>query len=436
MKKRLKKTPDRSSDDALRRRCERGLSLRFGGRIRVRHKERLAYELSVIAKLGYADRFLKLASIAAYIRRKGIRMGPGRGAAPSSLVCWSLGVTHVAPVFHELLFERFLNLGTKSFPVVEMDVSPADRERILGYLKNTWGPGCVALVGCSGRRQGPTGEEIIRGVHASAVCVSESPLEGRVASRREGPYIVTEDAEEALQAKGLFVFGLVPLRALEILPSNFSVEDYEDIAGGVDRTDFFERLANGRTAGIYQLDSPGIQTLIKRVRPERLDHVVALLALYRPGPLRSGLVDLYVKRRHQKRPILYHNLSLMDILYKTYGLILYQEQVMSIAERIAVFTPEMADELRKAIGRKNPVELKVWRRKFRAGCRGNRTSRESSGNAISKEFTENLFDMLENFGAYASMRSHSLAAALLACRTGVRGVRKPWKMMRMTYPAA
>jgi len=154
---------------------------------------------------------------------------------------------------------------------------------------------------------------------------------------------VTEDADEALRARGLFVFGLVPLRALDRLPRGFSSEDYERLPRDINRTDFFKRLAQGRTKGICQLDSPGMQSLIKRIKPESLEHVAALSVLFRPGPLNSGLADLYVKRRHQKRPIRYYNLTLMDILEKTYGLILYQEQVMAIGMRLAGFSPEMAD---------------------------------------------------------------------------------------------
>lgn len=408
--------------NALRRRCERGLVSRFGAHTLGSHRERLAYELSVIGKLGYSDQFLKLAKIASYIRKRGIRMGPGRGAAPASLVCWTLGITHLDPVYYDLLFERFLNLGTRPFPVVEMDVSPAGREQILAYLRRTWGADCVARMGCIARRPpGPEGKEVGRGVHASAICLSERPLKDQIPLRRdETGGLVTEDEEEVLQAKGLFVFGLVPLRDLDRLPRSFSVRDYEGLPLNLKERGVFKRLSRGSTRGGFQLDSPGIQALVKRVKPESLEHIAALIALYRPGPLDSGLTDLYIKRRHQKRPIRYYNLTLMDILEETYGLILYQEQIMAIAKRIAGFSPEMVDGLRKAIGRKHPAQLRDWRRKFIAGCRRNGTSAEHGENAISKEFSVKLFGMLEKFGGYAFMRSHAVTCALLAGRSAAR----------------
>ena len=179
----------------------------------------------------------------------------------------------------------------------------------------------------------------------------------------------------------------------------------------------YKLFADGQTFGIFQFESSGMRELLRKARPERLDDLIALNALYRPGPLKSGMVDDYIARKQGKTEIKYELAQLEPILSDTYGVIAYQEQVMRIAQALAGFTMGQADVLRKAMGKKDPKVMAMQRDQFIAGAKAQ---------GISEKKATKIFDLMEYFAGYGFNKSHSTAYALLAYQTAYLKANYPW----------
>jgi DNA polymerase-3 subunit alpha len=170
----------------------------------------------------------------------------------------------------------------------------------------------------------------------------------------------------------------------------------------------FELLSSGKTMAVFQLESSGMRDLIKRLKPTKFEEITALLALYRPGPLDSGMHDQFVDRKHGKLPVTYPHEMLEPVLSETYGVILYQEQVMQAAQVLAGFSLGQADILRRAMGKKDVAEMEKQREIFVEGC---------NKKDIKKATAEKIFDLIEKFAGYGFNKSHSAAYALLSYQT-------------------
>jgi len=173
-------------------------------------------------------------------------------------------------------------------------------------------------------------------------------------------------------------------------------------------SDTYRLLASGDTTGVFQLESSGMKDLLTRLKPETFEDVIALVALYRPGPLDSGMVEDFVERKHGKRTVEFLTPELEPILKETYGVIVYQEQVMKIAGSLAKYSMAEADDLRKAMGKKIPQIMATHRQRFLKGA---------SDNGIASAKAEKIFDLIEKFGGYGFNKSHSAAYALIAFQT-------------------
>jgi DNA polymerase-3 subunit alpha len=171
----------------------------------------------------------------------------------------------------------------------------------------------------------------------------------------------------------------------------------------------FKMLASGATAGVFQFESSGMRDTVVKMRPDKLDDLIALNALYRPGPLKGGVVDLYLDRRHGKKAVQYRHPVLKETLEATYGLPVYQEQVMQIAAVLAGFTPSEADDLRKAMGKKNKEVMALQREKFVTGA--------AAKHQVPGPLAEEIFTEIEHFAGYGFNKSHSAAYALVAYHT-------------------
>ena len=167
-------------------------------------------------------------------------------------------------------------------------------------------------------------------------------------------------------------------------------------------------LKSSDTTGIFQLESRGMRELIGRLVPESLNDIIALVALFRPGPLQSGAADDFVNRKHGVDRVEYAHPDLEPVLEDTYGVVLYQEQVMQIAQELAGFSLGQADLLRRAMGKKKPEEMAKVREQFRNG---------SVANNISEKLAEEIFDLMEKFAGYAFNKSHSATYALISYQT-------------------
>ena len=252
-------------------------------------------------------------------------------------------------------------------------------------------------------------------VHAAGVVISQKPVsEYAPLSKLDENVIVTQYTMTDLEKIGLLKMDFLGLRNLTMIAH---VRDMLKYTQGVvidlntiplDDEKTYKRLAEGDTMGIFQLESQGMRTLIKSLNPTTFEEIIALLALYRPGPLESGMVDDFVKRKHGKIPIHYELPQLQPILRETYGTILYQEQVMEIASKIGGFTMGQADILRSAMGKKKVKEMARQKENFVEGA---------VKKGISKAKATALFDLCAKFAGYGFNKSHSTAYAFISYQT-------------------
>ncbi len=267
------------------------------------------------------------------------------------------------------------------------------------------------------------------GKHAGGVVISPGPLTdfAPLYCEEGGTNVVTQLDKDDVEAVGLVKFDFLGLKTLTII--DWAVRIAKETNPGLElnvsripahdvRT--FELLRSTRTAAVFQLESSGMRDLIKRLRPDQFDDLVALVALFRPGPLQSGMVDDFITRKHasNKADIDYLHPDLKPVLEETYGVILYQEQVMQIAQVLAGYTLGGADLLRRAMGKKKPEEMAKQREIFVTGA----TER-----GVTQETATRIFDLMEKFAGYGFNKSHSAAYAVLSYQTAY---------LKAHYPAA
>ena len=267
------------------------------------------------------------------------------------------------------------------------------------------------------------------GKHAGGVVIAPEPLTEFTALYCEdgGTQIITQLDKDDVEAIGLVKFDFLGLKTLTIIDwaeriinASAEISDFniDDIPDRDEKT--FELLRSTQTAAVFQLESSGMRDLIKRMRPDRFDDLVALVALFRPGPLQSGMVDDFISRRHSNNQaeIDYLHPDLEPLLKETYGVILYQEQVMQIAQLLAGYTLGGADLLRRAMGKKKPEEMAKQREVFVTGA---------IDRGVAEHTATRIFDLMEKFAAYGFNKSHSAAYAVLAYQTAY---------LKAHYPAA
>jgi DNA polymerase-3 subunit alpha len=490
-----------STEEFLREESKRGLDIRVaaspalaGSAAVAGYAARLDLELGVICAMGFAGYFLIVADFIRWARENGVPVGPGRGSGAGSLVAYSLGITDLDPIEHDLLFERFLNPERVSMPDFDVDFCMEGRDRVIEYVANKYGRDRVsqiitygtlaakAVVRDVGRVLGhPYGyvdkiaklipleigmtldkaldqeEELKRlydnepevhdlidlartleglarnaGTHAGGVVIAPSVLTDFTPLYcEEGSSTpVTQFDKDDVEAAGLVKFDFLGLRTLTII--DWVVRDINEQRAGsgeaplgmsalrMDDAPTYALLKSTKTTAVFQLESRGMKDLIRRLQPDRFGDIVALVALFRPGPLQSGMVEDFIARKHDTSgaTIDYLHPDLKPVLEATYGVILYQEQVMQIAQILAGYTLGGADLLRRAMGKKKPEEMAKQRSVFVSGAvaRGVREAQAT-----------HIFDLMEKFAGYGFNKSHSAAYALLSYQTA-------W--LKAHYPAA
>ncbi len=263
--------------------------------------------------------------------------------------------------------------------------------------------------------------------HAAGVVISPVPLQEIVplyqTNREE---IVTQYAMDDLERIGLLKMDFLGLTTLTVVEDavkwiehNRGVQlNLADVR--LDDPLTYALFSRGATSGIFQFESHGMREILRRYQPSRLEDLIALNALYRPGPIQGGMIDDFIARKHGQKKATYELSELEQILSETYGVIVYQEQVMQIANRLAGFSLGEADLLRRAMGKKKPAEMAAQQEKFVAGCRQRR---------ISGKKAEKLFDLMAQFAGYGFNKSHSAAYALLAYHTAYLKTHYPVEFM-------
>lgn len=251
--------------------------------------------------------------------------------------------------------------------------------------------------------------------HAAGVVIAKEPLVNYLPLQKtteDG--ISTQFPMQTVEELGLLKMDLLGLRTLTVIGETVNLVrqggdpgfDLREIS--LNDSETYELLSRGDTIGVFQLESSGMRAILKNLKPERFEDVIALVALYRPGPLGSGMVEDFIARKHGKKPVTYAHPALEPILKDTYGVILYQEQVMRIASDLAGFSLGQADLLRRAMGKKKPEIIAAQRESFLKGA---------LEKGVDQRTAEEIFDLIAYFAGYGFNKSHSAAYALLAYQT-------------------
>ncbi|MCP5181000.1 MAG: DNA polymerase III subunit alpha [Pseudomonadales bacterium] len=262
-------------------------------------------------------------------------------------------------------------------------------------------------------------EGLVRNVgkHAGGVVIAPTELTSFVPLYTEetGGSLVAQYDKDDVERAGLVKFDFLGLKTLTIIdwcvkainadrherPLDIETIPLNDAAT-------FALLKRAETAAVFQLESRGMRDLIRRLLPDNIEDIIALVALFRPGPLQSGAVDDYINRKHGREPVVYPHPTLDWVLSGTYGVVLYQEQVMQIAQVLAGFSLGQADLLRRAMGKKKPAEMAKVRAQFLEGCSAREVDETTAGD---------IFDLMEKFAGYAFNKSHSATYALVSYQT-------------------
>lgn len=281
------------------------------------------------------------------------------------------------------------------------------------------------------------------GKHAGGVVIAPGRLTdfAPLHCDEDGDNLVTQFDKDDVESAGLVKFDFLGLKTLTIIDWAVRAANQRRARSGeapldiseipLDDAPSFELLKRGETTAVFQLESQGMKELIKKLRPDVFEDIIALVALYRPGPLESGMVDNFINRKHGREPLAYPDPQyqhqwLEPILKPTYGVILYQEQVMQIAQVLAGYTLGGADMLRRAMGKKKPEEMAEQREIFESGARDK---------GVDGELAIRIFDLVEKFAGYGFNKSHSAAYALVAYQTAWLKVHYPAEFMAAVISA-
>jgi len=463
------------------------------------YEKRMDYELEVISNLGYADYLLIVADFIGYARQYakdidpngiGYGIGPGRGSAAGSLVCYLLGITEIDPLKYGLIFERFLNKDRVSMPDIDTDLSKEVRGATIEYVKRKYGSESVASI-CTLTTQKakasirnvtrtlgyyyygndakdthpgeikeltaladamskslpqnpdlvlseyeaelrdkfadePHAKDILdkalatekiitnTGIHAAGVIIGDGePLKDYVPliyDPEKEQWAVQCDKEQAEKDMGLLKMDFLGLINLDVITECLRrVKNTRGITIDADHLPFEDEVfseifSKGKTGSVFQFESDGMKRMLKDFRPETFEDIILLVAAYRPGPMES--IPNIINNKHGRTKPDYLIPQLEDILSKTYGYPIYQEQLMDICHRCAGFTLGEADIIRKAMSKKKVEQFLGYKEDFINGI-----VRTTGGSA---ENAEKLWNSLVNFAKYAFNKSHAAAYAYVA----------------------
>lgn len=461
-----------------------GLQKRLGDKINQQYKERLAYELSVITSMSFEDYFLIVYDIIRFAKQEGIYVGPGRGSAAGSLVAYSLGITEVDPIEYNLLFERFLNPKRISMPDIDIDFPDDRRQDVIDYVREKYGDNHIAHIVTFGtlkarqafrdvarvlqvpirkvdqatklmnqaslrdnyEQQGrlktmidtdPLLQDVFNlaikveglprhtSLHAAGIVMSKQPLLSVVPMMQmdDTTYCIQYDMVH-IEKIGLIKIDFLGLRNLTII-DNISrqiktTETFDIMTIPLDDKKTYDLIGRGETVGIFQLESEGMKKLLMKMKPYQFSDIVDTIALYRPGPMEN--IPLYLSARENPKSVKYLHPKLKEITELTYGVLIYQEQIMQVAQIMAGFDLGEADILRKAMGKKNVEELESVHQQFVSGC---------IEQGYDKNFSEELFALVLKFANYGFNKSHSVAYGLIAYQMAYLKANHPY--MFYTY---
>ncbi len=464
----------------LRRQAAEGLTTliaRYGlapGFTEEDYRQRLDFELSVIARMKFPGYFLIVADFIKWAKARDIPVGPGRGSGAGSLVAYALTITDLDPIRFGLLFERFLNPERISMPDFDIDFCQERRDEVIAYVRDRYGADRVAQIITFGsflargvmRNVGrvlemPLGQvdrlaklvpqnpakpvslkEAVRdepklqeaaasdptvarmiaiaeklegllsnaSTHAAGVVIGDRPLVELVPIYKDpkSDMPATQFNMKWVEPAGLVKFDFLGLKTLTVLRHAQRLINRKDISielGAIPLDDkkTYEMLGRGETVGVFQVESAGMRKALVEMRADRFEDLIALVALYRPGPMAN--IPTYCARKLGREAPEYMHDKVEPILKETFGVIIYQEQVMQIAQALSGYSLGEADMLRRAMGKKIKSEMDAQRARFVTGCieRG-----------LNKPKADEIFDLLAKFADYGFNKSHAAAYALIS----------------------
>ena len=451
----------------LKEQCKIGLKKRFGEMVKQVYIDRLKYELKIIKEMGFCNYFLIVMDYVKFAKKNKILVGPGRGSAAGSLVSYVLEITDVDPIKYNLLFERFLNPNRITMPDIDVDFEYNRREEVVDYCIKKYGEKKVAgiitfgtlasrqVIKDVGRvmnldlkevdsfaklidsklnlKENYNNEKIkniidrnnnIRdlykislklegikrhtSVHPAGIVISNKNLDEVLPIIKKDNLYLTCFTMNYLEELGLLKMDFLALKNLTLITNiindlkkdNINIE-FDKIPLNDSKT--YKLFMEANTLGIFQFESIGMKSFLKKLKPENLEELSIALALYRPGPM--GNIDSFIKRKRNLEKIDYIDDRLKNILKPTYGIIVYQEQIMKISNVMANYSLGEADILRRAMSKKNEEILIKEKDKFISG---------SIENGYKKEDAIKVYNLILKFASYGFNRSHSYAYAIIS----------------------
>lgn len=438
----------------IRRLCEAAFPHKYTGKTEPQAQALLDKELSVIEKNGFADYFAYVHEIISFAHRQDIPVQV-RGSAASSLVSYLLGFSRCCPIDHDLFFERFMNPGRRDYPDIDIDIADTRRDEVIRYCYNRWGHDHVAMIATiltyrtrsaihdAGRllRLPPravqrfldenTGiereQELLHvagrlaglprhlGIHCGGLVITPCPLTHVTAlTRASKGIIITHYEKDQAEAIGLVKMDLLGNSGLSVVseccrylqqrgidfPDSGPLFDYK-----VNRI-----FASGNTLGVYQCESPGMRQLCRAVKPATAKEAAMALSLIRPGPAAAGMKDVFIERRRGKSPVTYLHPNMASFLDSTYGVMLYQEDVMKVAIHLAGYSIADADLLRRAVSKnRDRAIFENERSKF--------VFAKAANCGVDEQAATRIWDQVTRFASYSYCKAHASVYGKLAWLT-------------------
>lgn len=458
-----------NSFDYLCSLCNKGLKRRLANVVSDIYQKRLNYELDVINKMGFCDYFLVVWDYVKYAKFNNILVGPGRGSAAGSLVSYCLGITDVDPIKYDLLFERFLNPERVTMPDIDIDFDSEKRSLVTDYVMNKYGEkkaigiitfntlGAKQVIRDVGRVLDislPIIDEIAKSiigknlqesyamngkfyrlinsnseymklykasvkleglprhisVHAAGIVMSNISIDEVIPLYKSplGMYI-SAFSKDYLEPLGLLKMDFLGLDNLTLISNVIEeIREKEKINISFEKIPLDDKktlkvFRDVDTDGIFQFESVGMKRFLSKLKVNSFDDIATALALYRPGPMDN--IDLFIARREGREKIDYIHPDLEDILKPTYGIIIYQEQIMQIVRKMANYSYGEADILRRAMSKKKESIILNEKPKFIEG---------SLKNGYDEKTATEVYDLILKFANYGFNKSHSISYAITA----------------------
>ena len=436
----------------LRQLVEAGARVRWPGGMPAKVRALIEHELALIAELRYEPYFLTVHDIVQFARGEKI-LCQGRGSAANSAVCYTLGVTAVDPQHMQMLMERFISRERNEPPDIDIDFEHERREEVIQYLYRKYGRQRTALTATviTYRRRSALRDlgkvlgldpaaiaQMISGArpwdvasgladlaqemlgfprhlsqHVGGFVISEGPLDELVpienASMADRTVIEWDkDDLDALHLLKVDVLGLGMLAAIRRALAQVSALRGQPFGlADVPQDDpaVYDMICRADTIGVFQIESRAQMSMLPRLKPRNYYDLVIQVAIVRPGPIQGGMVHPYLRRRERAEPIVYPGPEAQEVLERTLGVPLFQEQVMQLAIKAAGFTPGEADQLRRSMA--------AWKRHGGLGSFHDKLTSGLLARGYSREFAEQIFEQIKGFGEYGFPESHAASFALL-----------------------